>query len=209
MSASTRYKVDDDVTQLLGGQSQAIITSTKGMQESFRTKPHGGIDIACAAGLFISLTADAEAVGTKSGGGYGNVIDVWVPSLGVQLRFAHNSRILISSGKIPAGTSFAITGSTGRSTGPHIHLEASSERGSTNYGGNMVPAPYVSLIRLTKAKIEGKKSTTPEMSNGSGGQSLNIEGGTSRKRLLRKLHQKRKDLLSLFQFHQVPLLPHQ
>ena len=181
VDASTRYKVNDDVTQLLGGQSQAIITSTKGMQESFRTKPHGGIDIACAAGLFISLTVDAEAVGTKSGGGYGNVIDVWVPSLGVQLRFAHNSRILISSGKIPAGTSFAITGSTGRSTGPHIHLEASSERGSTNYGGNMVPAPYVSLIRLTKAKIEGKKSTTPEMSNGSGGQSLNIEGGTSRR----------------------------
>ena len=180
VDASTRYKVDDDVTQLLGGQSQAIITSTKGMQESFRTKPHGGIDIACAAGLFISLTADAEVVGTKSGGGYGNVIDVWVASLGVQLRFAHNSRILISSGKIPAGTSFAITGSTGRSTGPHIHLEASSERGSTNYGGNMVPAPYVSLIRLTKAKIEGKKSTTPEMSNGSGGQSLNIEGSTRR-----------------------------
>ena len=180
VDASTRYKVNDDVTQLLGGQSQAIITSTKGMQESFRTKPHGGIDIACAAGLFISLTADAEVVGTKNDRGYGNVIDVWVASLGVQLRFAHNSRILISSGKIPAGTSFAITGSTGRSTGPHIHLEASSERGSTNYGGNMVPAPYVSLIRLTKAKIEGKKSTTPEMSNGSGGQSLNIEGSNRR-----------------------------
>ena len=180
VDASTRYKVNDDVTQLLGGQSQAIITSTKGMQESFRTKPHGGIDIACAAGLFISLTVDAEVVGTKSGGGYGNVIDVWVASLGVQLRFAHNSRILISSGKIPAGTSFAITGNTGNSTGPHIHLEASSERGSTNYGGNMVPAPYVSLIRLTKAKIEGKKSTTPEMSNGSGGQSLNIEGSNRR-----------------------------
>ena len=180
VDTSTRYKVNDDVTQLLGGQSQAIITSTKGMQESFRTKPHGGIDIACSAGLFISLTVDAEVVGTKSDGGYGNVIDVWVASLGVQLRFAHNSRILISSGKIPAGTSFAITGSTGRSTGPHIHLEASSERGSTNYGGNMVPAPYVSLIRLTKAKIEGKKSTTPEMSNGSGGQSLNIEGSNRR-----------------------------
>ena len=192
VDTSTRYKVNDDVTQLLGGQSQAIITSTKGMQESFRTKPHGGIDIACAAGLFISLTADAEVVGTKSGGGYGNVIDVWVASLGVQLRFAHNSRILISSGKIPAGTSFAITGSTGRSTGPHIHLEASSERGSTNYGGNMVPAPYVSLIRLTKAKIEGKKSTTPEMSNGSGGQSLNIEGGTSRREVAQEVTPEKK-----------------
>ena len=192
VDTSTRYKVNDDVTQLLGGQSQAIITSTKGMQESFRTKPHGGIDIACAAGLFISLTVDAEAVGTQSGGGYGNVIDVWVASLGVQLRFAHNSRILISSGKIPAGTSFAITGSTGRSTGPHIHLEASSERGSTNYGGNMVPAPYVSLIRLTKAKIEGKKSTTPEMSNGSGGQSLNIEGGTSRREVAQEVTPEKK-----------------
>ena len=81
VDASTRYKVNDDVTQLLGGQSQAIITSTKGMQESFRNKPHGGIDIACAAGLFISLTVDAEVVGTQSGGGYGNVIDVWVASL--------------------------------------------------------------------------------------------------------------------------------
>ena len=192
VDTSTRYKVNDDVTQLLGGQSQAIITSTKGMQESFRTKPHGGIDIACAAGLFISLTVDAEAVGTQSGGGYGNVIDVWVPSLGVQLRFAHNSRILISSGKIPAGTSFAITGSTGRSTGPHIHLEASSERGSTNYGGNMVPAPYVSLIRLTKAKIEGKKSTTPEMSNGSGGQSLNIESGSSRREVAQEVTPEKK-----------------
>ena len=192
VDTSTRYKVNDDVTQLLGGQSQAIITSTKGMQESFRTKPHGGIDIACSAGLFISLTVDAEVVGTKSDGGYGNVIDVWVASLGVQLRFAHNSRILISSGKIPAGTSFAITGSTGRSTGPHIHLEASSERGSTNYGGNMVPAPYVSLIRLTKAKIEGKKSTTPEMSNGSGGQSLNIEGGTSRREVAQEVTPEKK-----------------
>ena len=105
--------------------------------------------------MFISLTADAEVVGTKSGGGYGNVIDVWVASLGVQLKVAHNSRILICQVK-SAGTSFAITGSTGRSTGSHIHLEASSERGSTNYGGNMVPAPYVSLIRLTKAKTKVK-----------------------------------------------------
>ena len=100
--------------------------------------------------------------------------------MGVQLRFAHNSRILIPSGKIPAGTSFAITGSTGRSTGPHIHLEASSERGSMNYGGNMVPAPYVALIRLTKASIEGQKASLPGMNDATGGPSLQIDGTGNR-----------------------------
>ena len=100
--------------------------------------------------------------------------------MGVQLRFAHNSRILIPSGKIPAGTSFAITGSTGRSTGPHIHLEASSERGSINYGGNMVPAPYVALIRLTKASIEGQKASLPGMNDATGGPSLQIDGTGNR-----------------------------
>ena len=197
VDTSTRYKVNDDVTQLLGGQSKAIITSRRGDFESFRSRPHGGIDIACDPNLYISLRADAEVVGTQRGGGYGNVIDIWVPSLGIQLRFAHNTRILITSGKIPAGTSFATTGYTGnvRPKGPqgsHIHLEADTRRGGTSYGGNTSPAPYVSLIRLTKAKIEGKKSTTPEMSNGSGGQSLNIEGGSSRREVAQEVTPEKK-----------------
>lgn len=181
VDSGTRYSKGQDVTQLLGGQSSATITSRKGDFESFRSKPHGGIDIGCSAGLFISLTVDAEVVGTANQpNGYGNVIDVWISSMGVQLRFAHNSRILIPSGKIPAGTSFAITGSTGRSTGPHIHLEASSERGSMNYGGNMVPAPYVALIRLTKASIEGQKASLPGMNDATGGPSLQIDGTGNR-----------------------------
>ena len=181
VDSGTRYSKGQDVTQLLGGQASATITSRKGDFESFRSKPHGGIDIGCSAGLFISLTVDAEVVGTDNQpNGYGNVIDVWISSMGVQLRFAHNSRILIPSGKIPAGTSFAITGSTGRSTGPHIHLEASSERGSMNYGGNMVPAPYVALIRLTKASIEGQKASLPGMNDATGGPSLQIDGTGNR-----------------------------
>ena len=50
---STRYKVNDDVSNILG--ENAIITSTMGAQESFRNAPHKGIDIACAAGLYICL----------------------------------------------------------------------------------------------------------------------------------------------------------
>ena len=181
VDSNTRYKVGQDVTQLLGGEVGATVTSTRGMQESFRTKPHGGIDLGCPAGVYISLTADAEVVASGSYGAYGYLIDLWVPSQGVQLRFAHNSKIIIPSGKVPAGTSFAITGSTGRSTGPHIHLEASTVRGSSNYGGNTSPAPYVALIRLTKAKIDGMVSSTPgnTISN-VGGPSIDLEGTGSR-----------------------------
>ena len=160
------------VGDMLDLGAPAKVTSLQGMQESFRSKPHGGIDLACEPNLFISLRVDCEVVGTRDQpDGYGLTVDVWIPSIGVQLRFAHNNRILISNGKVPAGTSFATTGNTGRSTGPHIHLEASTERGSTNYGGNLSPNPYVKLIQLSKAKIEGQPGTIPDLS-GYGGTSI-------------------------------------
>ena len=169
------------VGDMLDLGAPAKVTSLQGMQEEFRSKPHGGIDLACEPNLFISLRVDCEVVGTRDQpDGYGLTVDVWIPSIGVQLRFAHNNRILISNGKVPAGTSFATTGSTGRSTGPHIHLEASTERGSTNYGGNLSPNPYVKLIQLSKAKIEGQPGTIPDLS-GYGGTSISstTQGSTT------------------------------
>ena len=175
---STRYKVNDDVSNILG--ENAIITSTMGMQESFRNAPHKGIDIACAAGLYISLTADAVVDGSTYDKGYGYVVDLHVPSRGVHLRFAHNSKILIGKAgeTVPAGTSFAITGNSGRSTGPHIHLEANS-KAWTSGTPDMVPAPYVSLIRLSRVQMDGKVDGVPEIS-GKGGTSLNVEGAGNR-----------------------------
>ena len=175
---STRYKVNDDVSNILG--ENAIITSTMGMQESFRNAPHKGIDIACAAGLYISLTADAVVDGSTYDKGYGYVVDLHVPSRGVHLRFAHNSKILIGKAgeTVPAGTSFAITGNSGRSTGPHIHLEANS-KAWTSGTPDMVPAPYVSLIRLSRVQMDGKVDGVPEIS-GKGGTSINVEGAGNR-----------------------------
>ena len=161
IDSGTSFRRGQDVSSILG--APAKITSIRG--EMRKNGPHGGLDIGCDAGLYISLRGvDAEVVGTQSGGAYGNVIDIWIPSLGIQLRFAHNSRILIRSGKIPAGTSFAVTGSTGRSTGPHIHLEADTIKGSMKYGGNTSPNPYVALIRLTRTEIKGVKSEAPKIS---------------------------------------------
>ena len=84
------------------------------------------------------------------------VVDVWVEEMGVQLRFAHNSKVIISSPgkKVPAGTSFAITGNSGRSTGPHIHFEADTRKNRTEYRSNTAASPYIPLIMLTRANIQ-------------------------------------------------------
>ena len=159
---STRYTKGQNVTSLLG--QNASITSLMGAPRSHG--PHGGIDIGCDPGLFVSLKVDCEVVGTKKGGGYGEVIDVWVESLGVQLRFAHSTRHIITSGKIPAGTSFTVTGYSGtvKPAGPagsHIHFEAHTQKGFAGYGSNTSPDPYVSLIQLSSVQISGTPAKTP------------------------------------------------
>ena len=130
-----------------GGGVSATVTSLYGMR---RGKMHKGIDIAAPTGTYIALKVDCEVMGTAfDAGGYGNVIDVWVPSYGVQLRFGHCDKIIEGSGYIPAGKSFATVGSTGRSDGPHIHFEYTRSKDSrTKSDGD--PSPYVPLILLTK-----------------------------------------------------------
>ena len=161
VNRNTKYSKGQNISSVVG--QNATVTSLQGM----RTNPisgqqsyHSGIDIGCDPGLYISLKVDSEVVGSKFDPGYGNVIDLWVPSLGVQMRFAHNSRIIITSGSVPAGTSFAITGNTGRSTGPHIHFEVDSRRNRTGYKSNMVPDPYVAMIELTTAEIKGNNTAS-------------------------------------------------
>ena len=178
------YNKGQDVTSILG--SGSTITSLRGNRTdpiSGKKSFHNGIDIGCAAGLYIALRVDAEIDGYGVDDGYGQVVDLWVPSLGVQLRFAHNSRVLIKSAgsKVPAGTSFAITGSTGRSTAPHIHFEADTTKGRTAYKTptSINPAPYVNLIMLTKANIEGRPTSIPNVSGGKGGPQ--IEGTSTRR----------------------------
>jgi murein DD-endopeptidase MepM/ murein hydrolase activator NlpD len=118
-------------------------------------RKHAGIDIQCPANTCIALRVDCEVMfagwqnPADHNSGYGLVIDVWVPELGVQLRFGHCAGFFITNGKVPAGRSFARVGSTGASTGPHIHFEYTRQRGSSAGGSDADPSPYVSYILLT------------------------------------------------------------
>lgn len=85
---------------------------------------HRGIDIAGPVGT--PVVAAASGVVVRSGwnsGGYGNVVDIRHRD-GSMTRYAHNSRLLVREGQqVNQGQSIAQMGSTGFSTGPHLHFE--------------------------------------------------------------------------------------
>jgi murein DD-endopeptidase MepM/ murein hydrolase activator NlpD len=85
---------------------------------------HRGIDIAGPVGT--PIVAAASGVVVRSGwnsGGYGNLVDIR-HSDGSLTRYAHNSRLLVREGQqVNQGQQIAAMGSTGFSTGPHLHFE--------------------------------------------------------------------------------------
>jgi murein DD-endopeptidase MepM/ murein hydrolase activator NlpD len=90
---------------------------------SGRREMHKGIDFAGKLGG--PVIAVAKGVVTYSGKrwGYGNVIDI-AHGNGYTTRYGHNSRLLVSVGDtVEKGFQIAEIGSSGRSTGPHVHFE--------------------------------------------------------------------------------------
>lgn len=90
---------------------------------SGKREMHKGIDFAGEMGG--SVIAVAKGVVTYAGKrwGFGNVVDI-AHGNGYTTRYAHNSKILVSVGDtVEKGFQIAEIGSTGRSTGPHVHFE--------------------------------------------------------------------------------------
>ncbi|MDF3838139.1 M23 family metallopeptidase [Cupriavidus basilensis] len=88
-----------------------------------RRTPHDGVDFAAPAGTPIVAAAGGVVVAAEWHPEYGNLIDIDHGN-GLKTRYAHASRMLVKAGDlVKPGQQIALVGSTGRSTGSHLHFE--------------------------------------------------------------------------------------
>jgi murein DD-endopeptidase MepM/ murein hydrolase activator NlpD len=84
---------------------------------------HAGLDFVAEAGTVVYATAPGRVISAGRNGGYGEMVEI-AHADGITTRYAHLSRALVKRGmEIDAGTPIGRVGSTGRSTGPHLHYE--------------------------------------------------------------------------------------
>jgi murein DD-endopeptidase MepM/ murein hydrolase activator NlpD len=108
----------------------AEITSGFGTRlDPFFSKPsyHAGVDFRSDAGSSVHATAAGQVVVAGNNGGYGIMVEIDHGS-GLTTRYAHLSSISVKAGdRVAAGTVVGHVGTTGRSTGPHLHYEVRVE----------------------------------------------------------------------------------
>ncbi len=99
------------------------ITSRYAEVSRIRSGAHTGLDIATAKGTDIKVCSDGKVVFASNKGSYGNLVKVEHKN-GVETWYAHCSKIYAKAGQeVKAGDIIAAVGSTGNSTGPHLHFE--------------------------------------------------------------------------------------
>lgn len=145
----TSNQLERMIRQIQGGSSAALgtgvytwptpgwkgITSPYGMRWHpilNQRKMHTGVDIGAPGGASI-VAADSGTVITAGWmGGYGQVV-VIDHGKGMSTLYAHQSKILVSKGEVVAkGQTIGKVGSTGWSTGPHLHFEVRINGAHTN-----------------------------------------------------------------------------
>jgi len=112
----------------------------------YRTDPmtgkrefHEGIDFAGKMGTPVMAVAAGIITWAGPRYGYGNLVEI-SHGKGYVTHYAHNSKLLVKVGeKVEKGEVIALMGSTGRSTGPHVHFEV------LRYGRHLDPRKYLSL----------------------------------------------------------------
>jgi murein DD-endopeptidase MepM/ murein hydrolase activator NlpD len=110
-----RMPVKGQITSAFGNRRDPI----KGVH-----RHHDGMDIAAPEGTPIRSIRGGEVSFSGKRGGYGNVVIV-DHGKGLTTRYAHCRDLNVKTGdRVYPGTILGTVGSTGRSTGPHLHLEA-------------------------------------------------------------------------------------
>lgn len=118
------------------------------------TKFHEGLDFAASTGTPVFATADGTVEIARRQAGYGNCIDL-NHGFNYLSRYAHLSQILVKEGEnVKRGQLIGRVGSTGKSTGPHLHYEVRFKDEPQNpvnyYFMDLTPEEYADMIQLAE-----------------------------------------------------------
>ncbi|WP_293881366.1 M23 family metallopeptidase [Sphingomonas sp.] len=107
---------------------------------------HAGVDMPGAIGTSIYATADGVVARSEWSGGYGNLVEI-DHGRGIQTRYGHLSASLVHAGqRVKRGQLIARMGSTGRSTGSHLHYEVRLDGHAVNPMPFLQSASYLAAI---------------------------------------------------------------
>lgn len=127
-----------------------------------RVQAHTGIDFGCNRGTEVYATGDGvvELANSKGyNGGYGHQV-LLNHGFGYKTRYAHLDKVLVQPGEsVSRGQVIALTGNTGRSTGPHLHYEVIHKGVPVNpinyFNRDMTPEQYNDLMeRMRETNFE-------------------------------------------------------
>jgi murein DD-endopeptidase MepM/ murein hydrolase activator NlpD len=105
------------------GKTTSSFGSRKDPFNSRRMEFHKGIDIGCRIGTNVYSARSGEVVFSGYEEGYGNLVIV-EHEFGYKSYYGHLSKMLVNKGDIvKSGSLIALSGNTGRITGPHLHFE--------------------------------------------------------------------------------------
>ena len=134
-----------------------------------RAAMHGGIDLAGPVGTPIYATADGIVQRSEyNRGGYGNLVEI-NHGQGIQTRYGHMSRLIARPGqRVRRGELIGLMGSTGRSTGSHLHYEVRIDGRAVN------PIPFMqsneTLLALQE-RVDRDRVAPPMAIGGPAGRS--------------------------------------
>ncbi len=127
---------------LIGATNERFISPLKGYISSkfgIRLDPfthemhfHSGVDIAAPKGTPVHAAMSGRVIFSGYQKGYGNIV-ILKHKNNLITKYAHNSKLLVKKGDyVKQGDTISLVGSTGRSTGPHLHFEVRIKNKAVN-----------------------------------------------------------------------------
>ena len=121
---------------------------------------HAGVDIPGPVGTPVYATADGMVDRAERSGGYGNLVEI-DHGKGIATRYGHLSKILVAANQhVKRGELIALMGSTGRSTGSHLHYEVRLDGHAVN------PVPFLTTADYLLAAQDRAVHAIPVSSDG-------------------------------------------